>query len=481
MALIEVKQVSKSFSEGLFKQRTVLKDINLIINPGNFVVLRGANGAGKSTLLKIILGLQEPDAGEVKLFGKSPKSPASKLQVGTVFQEVTPPDQLTVREVLDLVRSYYPDTASTQESLEKFGLIDKQNAFPSNLAGGQKQRLYFAIALIGKPKLLVLDEPTKNLDLEGQEAFWQEIAKCRDEGVTILMVTHVRSEQDELQNLATHIITVADAKLTFDKQPDKSDNLSNLNFEECDSANILKILGQQTWAEALQLYRKPLYLIGALLLSGGLATILPSSIRNQTQLLPILVYVSAITFILFSVDRLGKQIALERVEGWLKLVKVTPLPPGIYILAKLLIAIFILLLNFVTIFGIGIFTFHLEISFLAVLQVAGALLLGVIPFALLGIALGYIIPPKSVDSIAGLVLVIGLFSAGAMPIKIEQLSFLQNFFVISPFFHYQKIIDFVAHSEDNNRLILHILWLFFYSIAASAIAQYAYQRDRLSQ
>ncbi len=479
MVLIEVKQVTKSFSERLFKQKTVLQDINLTVNPGDFVVLRGANGAGKSTLLKIILGLQEPDSGEVKLFGKSPKSPSSKLQIGTVFQEVTPPNELTVREILDLVRSYYPDAVPTQESLEKFGLVDKQNAFPFDLAGGQKQRLYFALALIGKPKLLVLDEPTKNLDLEGQEAFWQEIAICRDEGVTILMVTHVRSEQDELQNLATHIITVADGTLTYDKQPDKLDNFPTPVFEEYRSANIFKILGQQIWAEILQLYRKPLYLMGTLLLSGGLAALIPNSFQNKVELLLLFVYISAVSFILFSVDRLGKQIALERVEGWLKLVKVTPLPPGIYILAKLFVTMLILLLSFITIFGIGIFTYDLEIAPFALLQVAVELLLGVIPFALLGIALGYIIPPKSVDSIAGIIIIIGLFSAGSFPVK--ELSFLQDFFVISPFFHYQRLVQFIGQIGDDNQVLLHILWLVFYSIVASAIAQYAYQRDRLSQ
>lgn len=481
MALIEVKRISKSFSEGLFKQTTVLKDINLTVNSGDFIVLRGANGAGKSTLLKIILGLQEPDAGEVKLFGKSPKSSASKLQVGTVFQEVTPPDKLTVREVLDLVRSYYPDAVSTQEILEKFSLVDKQSAFLFNLAGGQKQRLYFALALIGKPKLLVLDEPTKNLDIEGQETFWQEIAKCRDEGVTILMVTHVRSEQDELQNLATHIITVADGNLTYDKQPDRVDDLPTPVPAQSRSANIFNVLLQQTWAEILQLSRQPLYIMGTLLLSGGLAALIPNSLQNKVkvELLLLLIGISAISFILLSVDRLGKKIALERVEGWLKLVKVTPLPPSIYILAKVFITILILLLNFIAIFGIGIFAYGLEISPLTLLKIASALLLAVIPFALLGIALGYIIPPKSVESIAVPVLIASFFSAGIFPVK--ELSFLQDLFVISPFFHYQQIISFIAQIDNDNQVLLHILWLVFYSIVASAIAQYAYQRDRLSQ
>lgn len=161
--------------------------------------------------------LQSSRIYNVRLFGASPSSPESKLQLGTVFQEVTPPSSLKVRELIELVRSYYPNSISTEEVLETVGLVDKKNAFPSDLAGGQKQRLYFAIALVGNPKLLILDEPTKNLDAEGQEAFWHQVDCCRQNGVTILMVTHIKSDQEKLKDLATKIITLADGKLTYDR------------------------------------------------------------------------------------------------------------------------------------------------------------------------------------------------------------------------------------------------------------------------
>ncbi|WP_051463823.1 ATP-binding cassette domain-containing protein [Leptolyngbya sp. PCC 6406] len=157
MNLIELQQVSKGFSEGLFNKRTVLDGVDLTVLQGDFVVLRGVNGSGKSTMIKIILGLQKPDSGNVRLFGQSPTTPEAKLSVGTIFQEVTPPNSLKVKELINLVRSYYPDSKSVQEVLEIVGLKDKQNVFPTDLSGGQKQRLYFAISLVGNPQLLILD------------------------------------------------------------------------------------------------------------------------------------------------------------------------------------------------------------------------------------------------------------------------------------------------------------------------------------
>ena len=272
---------------------------------GDFVVLGGANGAGKSTLIKIILGLQDPDSGSVQLFGASPHSPQSKLQIGTVFQEVTPPNSLKVKELIDLIRSYYPNPLSTKEVLETVGLTDKQNAFPTDLAGGQKQRLYFAIALVGNPNLLILDEPTKNLDADGQKVFWSQVERCKNDGVTILMVTNIQSEQEKLQSLATHIITLAGGKLIFDKQPAQAaltENQPSTPFSY-QSANLLQVLINQVWAEILQLVRTPSYLAGVFLFSG-LAAILPFG-KDMGQLQQGLIFFSAISLLIFSVERLG--------------------------------------------------------------------------------------------------------------------------------------------------------------------------------
>jgi len=479
MNLIEIKDLSKGFQEGLFRRQTILQNIDLTVRQGDFVVLRGANGAGKSTLIKIILGLQDPDSGSVQLFGTSPHSPKSKLQVGTVFQEVTPPNSLKVRELIELARSYYPNPLSTKDVLETVGLTDKQNAFPSDLAGGQKQRLYFAIALVGNPKLLILDEPTKNLDVEGQKVFWDQVECCKSGGVSILMVTHSQSEQDKLQNLATHIVTLANRKLTYDKQPAQGiqTEVSSDTPLSYQSANPFQMLIKQVGAEILQLLRTPIYLAGVFLFSS-LAAILPLE-KDMAMIQKGLIFFSAMSLLIFSVERLGKRIAIERVEGWLKLLRVTPLPPSIYLAAKLVMTMLVLIASLSIIFAIGIFKFGLHQSLTQWLTLSAGLLLGIIPFAIIGITLGYVIPPKALDSIAGILIPFGIFSCGLVPI--QDPSYVKDLIVLSPFFHYRQIIQYGAGMAYDKHLLLHVLWLVFYAVVAGLIAKVAYQRDNVAQ
>ncbi|HEY9829752.1 MAG TPA: ABC transporter ATP-binding protein, partial [Stenomitos sp.] len=207
MTLIEVKQVSKVFRKG-FQRNPILQDINLTVQRGEFVVLRGENGAGKTTLLNLILGLLKPSSGEVELMGFSPQSADSKIHVGVVLQDTQVPRNVKVKELVELLRSYYPQPLSTEEILNKVKLKDKEGAWATDLSGGQKQRLYFALALAGNPELLVLDEPTRNLDDKGYEEFWQQIKLCRQRGITILMVTNNKSDWDELNALATRCVTL---------------------------------------------------------------------------------------------------------------------------------------------------------------------------------------------------------------------------------------------------------------------------------
>jgi len=478
MNLIEVRNVTKSFPEGLLGRRTVLNDVDLTVRQGDFVVLRGANGAGKSTLIKLILGLQSPDSGNIQLFGRSPKTPEAKLHVGTIFQEVTPPSGLKVIELINLVRSYYPNPRSAQEVLDIVGLQEKQNAFPSDLSGGQKQRLYFAIALIGNPQLLVLDEPTRNLDDDGQEVFWEQVHRCQNDGVTILMVTHIKAEQSALKNSATHVITLVDGNLVYDKQPDQSSRLSApaiAPFSE-ERANPAKVLLMQTKAEIIQLLRTPSYLIGVLLFSC-IASLFPADDSKTLKML--LILFGAVSLLMFAIDRLGKRIAIERVEGWLKLLKVTPLQPSVYLTAKLLMTMVVLIGSLATIFGIGIYKFGLVQSITEWSILCFGLLFGIIPFAMSGIALGYIVPPKALDPIAGLLIPVALISSGLFSDQAPQ--YLNNLIVLSPFFHYRGLIEFTSGIAKDDQLILHILWLMFYGVLASFVAKQAYQRDALAR
>ncbi|MFM6196679.1 MAG: ATP-binding cassette domain-containing protein, partial [Planktothrix sp.] len=149
MNVVQLKNISKSFNQSLFKRKEILTEINLNIQKGEFVVLKGANGSGKTTLLNLILGLLAPTQGEVKLFGENPKSFHSKTRLGVVLQKVSLPKHLTVKELVNLLRSYYSNPLSTEEILNTVNLKSKEDNWASKLSGGEEQRLFFALALAG--------------------------------------------------------------------------------------------------------------------------------------------------------------------------------------------------------------------------------------------------------------------------------------------------------------------------------------------
>ncbi|MEG4352178.1 ABC transporter ATP-binding protein [Microcoleus sp. LAD1_D3] len=166
MNLVELAQVSKSFYKG-FGVSQVLKNINLTVKQNDFIVLRGENGSGKSTLLNLIIGVLKPSSGQIKLMGLPPDNSSSKIGLGVVLQDTQVPRKVKVKELVNLLRSYYPNPLSSEDILNKVSLAHKEDAWATDLSGGQKQRLYFALALAGNPQLLILDEPTRNLDDKG--------------------------------------------------------------------------------------------------------------------------------------------------------------------------------------------------------------------------------------------------------------------------------------------------------------------------
>ncbi|MEH1990623.1 ABC transporter ATP-binding protein [Nostoc sp.] len=275
MNIIELKQVSKVFRKG-FQQNPILQDINLIVQKGEFVVLRGENGVGKTTLLNLILGLLKPSSGEVQLMGLSPQNANSKIHVGVVLQDTQVPRNVKVKELVEMLKSYYPNPLSTEEILNTVKLKEQESAWATDLSGGQKQRLYFALALVGNPELLVLDEPTRNLDEKGYEEFWEQIKLSRQRGITILMVTNNKADWDELNTLATRCVTIhkitespPEGQLTqelinlkdkaLEDQPENTREADNF-LPETYSQNIQRIFQQQFWFEILQLLRTPVFL-----------------------------------------------------------------------------------------------------------------------------------------------------------------------------------------------------------------------------
>lgn len=490
MNIIELKQVSKVFRKG-FQRNPILQDINFTVQRGEFVVLRGENGAGKTTLLNLILGLLKPNSGEVELIGFSPQSADSKIHVGVVLQDTQVPRNVKVKELIELLRSYYPHPLSTEEILNKVKLKDKEGAWATDLSGGQKQRLYFALALAGNPELLILDEPTRNLDDKGYEEFWQQIKLCRQRGITVLMVTNNKSDWNELNALATRCVTLhkITEKLPEGQLTQELINLENKALLEKPkptrqteelpgtySQNIQGIFQKQFWFESLQLLRTPVFLIGTLAMVGfvPLFKLLELEAEQTTQAV---VYLCGIILFTIVIDRLGKRIAVERSEKWLKLLRATPLPSTVYMAAKISTSLLICTVSLLLIFGLGSWQLEMRMDLTQGLALISSLILGIIPFAILGLALGYLLDPKSADSILSLSLIVVPVACGSIPLPGPQI--LQDLIAFSPFYHYQELVLAAVHLNHDNQLFLHLLWLVWAWGAFGLFAAWTYRRDRI--
>ena len=189
--ILELDGVRKRYGD-----TDALAGIDLRVRQGEVVCFLGPNGAGKTSAIHIMLGLRDPSAGEVRLFGRSPRSAAARARVGVMLQESGVPGSLRVTELIRLFQATYPVTLPTDEILARVELEEKRNALVSTLSGGQKQRLYFALAIAGDPDLLFLDEPTVAMDVASRRAFWQQLREFADAGKTVLFSTHYLEEAD---------------------------------------------------------------------------------------------------------------------------------------------------------------------------------------------------------------------------------------------------------------------------------------------
>lgn len=173
-----------------------LDGIDLTVRRGETVALLGRNGAGKSTAVSLLLGLDEPDAGRVELFGGTPEQAVASGRVGAMLQEGRATPRVTVREVVSFVARTYPSPMPVAEALALAGLTDFAERRVGRLSGGQAQRVRFAIALVGNPELIVLDEPTTALDVEARQEFWEAMRGYARRGNTVLFSTHYLEEAD---------------------------------------------------------------------------------------------------------------------------------------------------------------------------------------------------------------------------------------------------------------------------------------------
>ena len=200
--IVEVSGVNKSF-----KDVHAVKSVDLTIRPGEFVALLGPNGAGKTTLVEMIEGIQLPDEGLIKVAGKTWKSNSSELHmlIGISLQETKFMDRLTVFETVQLFASFYNlGKNRVTEVIELVDLQEKKKAYVNNLSGGQRQRLAMGIALLNKPLILLLDEPTTGLDPNARREIWEILRGLKEKsGTSMILTTHY---MEEAENLCDYII-----------------------------------------------------------------------------------------------------------------------------------------------------------------------------------------------------------------------------------------------------------------------------------
>ena len=179
---------------------TAVDDISLSVAEGEIFGILGPNGAGKTTAVECAVGLREPDAGTVRLLGLDPRADRDEVHeiVGVQLQSSAFPAKLRVREILDMYRSFYRDPADVDELVEALGLAGKRRDYYRSLSGGQRQRLSVALALIGRPRIAVLDEMTTGLDPQARREAWELIERVRDRGMTVVLVTHFMEEAERL-------------------------------------------------------------------------------------------------------------------------------------------------------------------------------------------------------------------------------------------------------------------------------------------
>jgi ABC-2 type transport system ATP-binding protein len=195
MSVIEVTGLRKSYGG-----RPVVDGVSFAVEEGEIFGILGPNGAGKTTTVECVEGLRIPDAGHVRVTGLDPVADHEQVArvLGAQLQESELQAKLTVREALELYAAFYPHPADWRPLAERLGLTAKLTTRFAKLSGGQKQRLFIALALIGNPRVVVLDELTTGLDPRARRDTWQLIEDVRASGVTVLLVTHFMEEAQRL-------------------------------------------------------------------------------------------------------------------------------------------------------------------------------------------------------------------------------------------------------------------------------------------
>lgn len=221
--VIEVRNLHKAY-DGV----TAVDDVSFNVDEGEIFGIIGPNGAGKTTTIESVIGLRKPDGGSVSVLGLDPQTEARKLgnRIGTQLQEAALPERMKVWEALDLYASFYEKTVPWEPLVEQWGLAEKRNTQFGGLSGGQKQRLFISLALLNDPQIVFLDELTSGLDPQARRATWDLIRAIREQGKTVVLITHF---MDEVEALADRVAVIDHGRVIALDTPDNL--IASLNRE----------------------------------------------------------------------------------------------------------------------------------------------------------------------------------------------------------------------------------------------------------
>ncbi len=245
-ALAQLKGAKKRYGA-----TTALDGLDLEVRPRELLAVLGPNGAGKTTAIALLLGLQQPDAGEVKLFGRSPHDLTARRGVGVMMQEVMLPDALRVGDLISQVRAYYPDPLSFDEAVALAGVEKLVKRPYIKLSGGQKRQVQFALAICGRPRLLFLDEPTTGLDVTARETMWATLRRLVKDGASIVLTTHYI---EEAEALADRVVVMAKGRRIAGGTVSEIRSLVVRKRVDCVTAVALPTI--EAWSEVIAAVRE---------------------------------------------------------------------------------------------------------------------------------------------------------------------------------------------------------------------------------
>lgn len=228
-----------------FGNVTAVRDLSLQIEPGSVVAFLGPNGAGKTTTLDMILGFSQPTSGEVEVLGKSPKAAIARGEVSAVMQTGGLLKDYTVAETIQLISTVCPSPRPIPEVLQRAGLTQIAERKVGKCSGGEQQRLRFALALLNDPDLILLDEPTTGMDVEGRREFWAAMREDTERGRTVMFATHYLDEADAY---ADRIVLIRQGQIVADGTTAEIKNLASgrivrANLEHPDEAALRALPG----------------------------------------------------------------------------------------------------------------------------------------------------------------------------------------------------------------------------------------------